>query len=100
MRTLIVTLLCAALLALPSHEAEAQSDKRKAAKLFRTGNKLYARGNAKKALEKFLKARKLYPSYKLDLNIATCLYDMGRHAEAARELELAKEKQREKQEKN
>ena len=87
MRISIVTMLCAALLIVTAPAAEAQTDKQKAGKLFRVGNKLYARGNAKGALEKFLRARKLFPSYKLDLNIATCLYDMGRHAEAARELE-------------
>jgi len=65
----------------------ADSPRQRAAGLFRQGNEQYARGDVKGALEKFLQARGLFPSYKLDLNIATCLYDMGRHAEAARELE-------------
>ena len=67
--------------------ADAQPAKQEAGKLFQDGNKLYTRGDIKGALEKFIKARKLFPSFKLDLNIATCLYDMGRHADAARELE-------------
>ena len=92
MRTTIVTILCTVLLAASAPTAEAQSDKYRAGKLFRQGNRLYAKGDAKGALEKFFAARKLYPSYKLDLNIATCLYDMGRHADAARELERFLEK--------
>ena len=70
----------------------AESPRQRAAGLFRAGNEQYARGDVKGALERFIEARGLFPSYKLDLNIATCLYDMGRHADAAKELERFLEK--------
>lgn len=88
---LLSALVFATALHMPMY-AYAETPQKKASAMFKQGNKLYARGDVKGALEKFLKARHLYPSYKLDLNIATCLYDMGRHADAARELERFLEK--------
>ena len=59
--------------------APASADaKGEARKLFKEGNRLNARGDHRGALNKYIKARKLYPSYKIDLNIAATLYSLGR----------------------
>ena len=50
---------------------------------FRKGTKLYKRGMYLAALEQFRAAQKLYPSFKIDLNIAGTLQALGRLAEAA-----------------
>lgn len=57
--------------------------KQEATKLFKQGNKLFNNGDYQAALEKFQQARKLYPSHRIDLNIASTLKEMGRHVEAA-----------------
>lgn len=52
--------------------------------LFRQGNDLRARGDLKGALDRFQRAYRLFPSYKIQLNIATMLFLLDRPAEAAR----------------
>jgi tetratricopeptide (TPR) repeat protein len=61
----------------------AAGPKQEAGKLFKQGNKLFTKGDYQAALEKFQEARKLYPSYRIDLNIASTLREMGRSIEAA-----------------
>jgi tetratricopeptide (TPR) repeat protein len=61
----------------------AQSAKQVANRLFSEGNVLYDKGDYAGALKKFEEARSRYPSYKIDLNIATALVDLGRVTEAA-----------------
>jgi len=68
--------------------ALAQSAKEEAARLFSEGNALYDNGDFAGALKKFEAARARYPSYKIDLNIATALVELGRPAEAAETYEV------------
>jgi len=56
----------------------AGTPKEEARKLFKEGNRLNAAGDHRGALNRYIKARALYPSYKIDLNIAATLYSMGR----------------------
>ena len=70
-------------LAHPSPAEAKQEDKEKAGKLFKEGNTLRDQGKEAQAVEKYQAAYKLFPSYKIDLNLASTLYDMGRGAEAA-----------------
>ena len=55
--------------------------------LLRQGNKHYAAGEYDKALPLFQKAQQLYPSYKLEYNIANTLYDLGQLVKAAEHFE-------------
>ncbi len=85
MPTIARVTCCALALAvcfLAAHPADA-NPRRKARRLFRQGIKLYKRGMHLDALQKFRKARKIYPSYKIDLNIGGVLDSMGRRTEAA-----------------
>lgn len=68
--------------------ASAKTSKQKAKQLFRQGNKLYNKGKVEEALAKFRQARELYPSYKIDLNIASALNELGRPTEAAETYEM------------
>jgi tetratricopeptide (TPR) repeat protein len=61
----------------------AAGPKQEATKLFKQGNKLFTKGDYQAALEKFQQARKLYPSYRIDLNVASTLKEMGHSIEAA-----------------
>jgi len=70
-----------------SAPGQAKADKQRAGEFFKEGNTLYAGGHYPAALEKYQQARALISSYKLDLNIAFCLLELGRLAEAATELE-------------
>jgi Flp pilus assembly protein TadD len=53
--------------------AAAQAAREQARTLFLEGNKLHDAGDFAGALEKFREARRLFPSYKIDLNIANTL---------------------------
>lgn len=70
-----------------SSPGRAEADKQRAGQFFKEGNTLYAGGHYRAALEKYQRARELISSYKLDLNIAYCLLELGRLAEGATELE-------------
>lgn len=61
----------------------AQTSREDAISLLRQGNKLHSKGDYKGALNKYRQAFKRYPSYKLEFNIASTLYVMGRLTEAA-----------------
>jgi tetratricopeptide (TPR) repeat protein len=63
--------------------ARAADPREQASRVFKEANDLYARGMFLDALEKYRQARKLYPSYKIDLNIGGTLDAMGRRSEAA-----------------
>ena len=86
LQTALPRLLLAATLLLAS-PAAALTPKQEARALFRQGNSLVAAGDFKRALRKYIRARTLYPSYKIDLNIAATLYSLGRLAAAARNFE-------------
>jgi len=91
MLALSLPLVLALLVLAPPGHAHAQtprepppkSAKLQARDLFREGNKLFERGLYLDALDRYRKARKLYPSYKIDLNIGGTLDALGRQAEAA-----------------
>ncbi len=69
--------------------AQAQEEPReKARELFLEGNKLADQKQFKEALEKYRKANEIYPSYKIDLNIALTLDAMGRSTKAAEYFEF------------
>jgi hypothetical protein len=68
--------------------ARAETPHRDAAgALLREGNALYRDKDYAGALEKFRKAYALFPSPKIDFNLANALEALGRHAEAATHLE-------------
>lgn len=79
---LSVALLAVALLALPS-DALAQSPRKQAEVLLREGNRLFHGGDHAAALDRFRRARALFPSYKIAFNLATTLDALGRLIEAA-----------------
>lgn len=56
--------------------------------LFQSGRKLYAGGDYSGALDRFQRARALYPSYKLELSIGYALEALERLPEAAVHFEL------------
>lgn len=83
-RVLIITggFLCGLVLA--GREAAAQpTAKEQAAQLFTEATGLFDRGMYLDALKKFRRARALYASFKIDLNIGATLDAMGRRTEAA-----------------
>ena len=82
----LMILICV-LLAPAVGGADTEADKHKARSLFLKANRFLDRGMFLEALAHYRKARKLYPSYKIDLNIGGCLDAMGRHGEAATYLE-------------
>jgi tetratricopeptide (TPR) repeat protein len=73
--------------ALVGGTAWGQSAQEEARLHFRQGNELYAKHDYKGALEKYRRAKALYPSYKIDVNIGTALSALGRDAEAAEHYE-------------
>ena len=66
-----------------SSTALAESAKEQARALFKKGNERYDKGDYEAALKLYLKARVLYPSHKIDLNIGGALEKLGRHNEEA-----------------
>jgi hypothetical protein len=71
-------------LALASPKATFSSDAYVQAKqLFREGNQFFAKKEFEKALERFQRAKALYPSYKIEVNLGTTFQAMGRLPEAA-----------------
>jgi hypothetical protein len=61
--------------------------KQQAELLLRAGNALYDRGSFEAALVKYRLAMELYPSFKLRLNLGLSLAELGRHVDAATELD-------------
>lgn len=80
---LIAAALLALLLLAEPSVALARSPKQRAQALFAQGNRLRKAGNHEGALQRFRAAYKLFPSFKIDLNIAFALYDLKRNPEAA-----------------
>lgn len=79
-----VVLLVCCCLALPSLARGADpSPKEQARRLFLEGNDLFGRGMFLDALDRYRKARDLYPSFKIDLNIGGTLDALGRRTDAA-----------------
>lgn len=70
--------LSLAVLCLAAASPALATPKEEARKLFKEGNRLNAAGDHKGALDRYIRARGLYPSYKIDLNIAAMLYTLGR----------------------
>jgi len=62
-------------------------DKQRARVLFLDANQLFQKGLYLDALKKYRRARALYPSYKIEVNIGTTLDAMGRRGEAAQYFE-------------
>ena len=81
-RSLALLLLCALLLAATPAAAK-PTPKQEAQTLYKRANKLFKRGMYLDALAKYRKARALYPSFKIDLNIGATLDALGRRTEAA-----------------
>lgn len=79
---LLAAILCGAAGVAP-HHAHAQSARRQAAELLRQGAALYKQGDKSGTLEKFSKAYNLFPSYKIEYNIAVLLEEMGRWTASA-----------------
>ena len=75
-------MLCLTLLAAPL-ELRAEDRRAEAEGYFRRGYERYSRQEYDGALAMFLKARRIYPSFKIDLNIGYTLDALGRRAEAA-----------------
>ncbi len=63
--------------------ALARSPQEQAGILFKQGNKLRKAGKHERALKKFRAAYRIFPSFKIDLNIALSLYDLKRYPGAA-----------------
>lgn len=76
-----VLLLVSVTLAGPA--ASGESKRQQATALYKAGNQLYSKGDYAAALVRFREAYALFPSYKIDYNIAVSLEALGRHAEAA-----------------
>ena len=69
--------------------AMAETSRETARKLLRQGRELLDRGDCKAALERFTRAKEVFPtSYKVDVNIGTALQCLGRSAEALTHFEL------------
>lgn len=86
MRGCLVLIILSATAIAPA--AQAETPHRDAAgALLREGNALYRDKDYAGALEKFRKAYALYPSHKIDFNLANALEALSRHAEAATHLE-------------
>lgn len=81
---LVVLILCTA--AGPT-TVSARTPRLEANALYRQGNRLYNKRDYKGALEKYRQAYAMYPSYKIEYNIATSLYALGRRTEAAQNFE-------------
>ena len=86
-RRLLAFVLAACALTAP-HDLPAEGLRARADRAFREGYSRYSTRDYQGALQKFFQARKLYPSYKIDLNIGYTLDAMGRTAEAAGYFEL------------
>ena len=74
-------------MALTPAVAGAADHKEQAEQAFNQATVLFNRGMYLDALKGFRRARKLYPSFKIDLNIATTLDALGRRTEAAVHIE-------------
>ena len=68
--------------------AHAETAREKAVKLLREGSGLYAKKDHKGALDRFLRAYKVFPSFKIHFNLAMVYDDMGKPEKAARHFEL------------
>ena len=73
---------------LSSGPATAQNAREKAVKLLKEGSVLYGKKDHKGALDRFLRAYTLFPSFKIHFNLAMVYEDMGKPEKAARHFEL------------
>jgi hypothetical protein len=81
-------LLCALTVWMLSMSGALADNQKQARQLFVEGNDLFDKKNYEMALEKFREARRLFQSYKIDLNIAITLDALGRQTEAAEYFEF------------
>ncbi len=87
-RGLFIACMIALLISGNARTALGEDDaKGRASKLFKEGGELYKKGMYLDALEKFKTARSIFPSTKIDLNLASTLDALGRFPEAATYLE-------------
>lgn len=82
-------LILGLVLTLPAAAAppKAPDNRQKAQELMREGNQLYLDRDYEAALDRFRRAQALFPSYKLEYNIANTLFDQGKLVESAALLE-------------
>ena len=73
---------------LNSGSAHAETAREKAVKLLKEGSNLYTKKDHKGALDRFLRAYQLFPSFKIHFNLAMVYDDMGQQEKAARHFEL------------
>ncbi len=83
LRTAIFTLILLCPLTALAGPAPGPVDKKKARVLFSKAGRLFRQKSYSGALKHYQEASKLFPSYKIDLNIAVTLESMGRNTEAA-----------------
>ncbi len=82
----LAALLVAALL-LPQPASAEEDARAQASALFRRGSALFSKGKFEQALELLEKARRLYPSHKIEASIGYTLVELGRQPEAAQSFE-------------
>ena len=81
---LLFSLLAGALLLTLAAPARADDAKARASVLFKEGNQFRKQRRFDEALDNYREAYRLYPSYKINLNLGLTLMDVGKDAEAAR----------------
>ena len=85
MRSLTTRVLVLVLVMLPNLTRAEGSRLDTARALFLQGNALFKKGDFESALVKYEKAREHYPSFKIDITIATALSNLKRNADSLRE---------------
>ena len=73
---------------LNSGSAHAETAREKAVKLLKEGSNLYTKKDHKGALDRFMQAYQLFPSFKIHYNLAMVHNDMGQQVKAAQHFEL------------
>ena len=82
----VVAVLILCIVAGPA-TVSARTPRQEASDLYRQGNRLHNKRDYQGALLKYRQAYAMYPSYKIEYNIATSLYALGRRTEAAQNFE-------------
>ena len=75
-------------LGVKSGPAHAETAREKAVKMLKEGSDLYNKKDHKGALDRFLRAYQLFPSFKIHFNLAMVYDDMDQQEKAARHFEL------------